>query len=43
MINDVYNTASTVARPNQEPTRKHFTPDKRLDKTHAWAALLGTE
>ena len=43
MINYVYDTSSTIARPNQEPTRKHLTPDKRLDKRHAWATLLATE
>jgi hypothetical protein len=43
MINYVYDTSSTIARPDQEPTRKHLTPDKRLDKRHAWATLLATE
>ena len=43
MINDVYHAASTIARPDQEPTGKHLISDKRLDKWHAWASLLATE
>lgn len=43
VINDVYDAASAVARPDQEPTGKHLAPDKRLDERHAWAALVGAE
>jgi hypothetical protein len=43
VINDVYDAASAVARPDQEPAGKHLAPDKRLDERHAWAALVGAE
>jgi hypothetical protein len=43
MINDVYDAASAIAWPDQEPTREHLTPGEGLDKRHAWPTLLATK